>query len=122
MKAKWFSTLLIVLLLVVAVVPAAGAAPRLDDEGPIFGANTDSPSHPLGDEQAALRAAGLEAKVNGKAPGKVHEVARGQYVELAREDTDKIFVVIAEFDNYRHPTYPDGASDALEFDGPLHNN
>ena len=122
MKAKWFSLFLIVVMLAIAIVPVAGAAPSADDDGPIFGANTDSPSHPLGDEQAALRQAGLEAKLNGKAPGKTHEVARGQYVELAREDTDKIFVIIAEFDNNRHPVYPDGGSNALTFVGPLHNS
>jgi immune inhibitor A len=122
MKARWLRTFLIVVMLVIAIVPAAGAAPSYEDEGPIFGANTDNPSHPLGDQQAALRQAGLEAKLNGKTNGNVHEVARGQYVELALEDTDKIFVVIAEFDNNRHPSYPDGLSDALTYDGPLHNN
>ena len=34
-----------------------------------------------------------------------------QYVELGREKTDKIFVVLAEFGNERHPSYPDQDTD-----------
>ena len=34
-----------------------------------------------------------------------------QYVELAREKTDKIFVILAEFGNQRHPSYPDQDTD-----------
>ncbi|MGW1342694.1 immune inhibitor A domain-containing protein [Kribbella sp. NPDC002412] len=49
-----------------------------------------------------------------------------QYVELAREKTDRIFVVLAEFGNERHPSYPDQDTDPdtpgpTTFDGPLHN-
>ncbi|HYI56281.1 MAG TPA: immune inhibitor A domain-containing protein [Microlunatus sp.] len=49
-----------------------------------------------------------------------------QYVELSRETTDRIFVVLAEFGNERHPSYPDQDTDPdtpgpTVFDGPLHN-
>jgi immune inhibitor A len=49
-----------------------------------------------------------------------------QYVELSREKTDKIFVILAEFGNQRHPDYPDQDTDPATpgpatFDGPLHN-
>ena len=49
-----------------------------------------------------------------------------QYVELSREKTDKIFVVLAEFGNDRHPSYPDQDTAAAvpgpaTFEGPLHN-
>ncbi len=49
-----------------------------------------------------------------------------QYVELSREKTDKIFVVLAEFGDQRHPSYPDQDTDPATqgpatFDGPLHN-
>lgn len=52
--------------------------------------------------------------------------SRDQYVELAREKTDRIFVVLAEFGNERHPDYPDQDIDPdtpgpATFDGPLHN-
>ena len=50
-----------------------------------------------------------------------------QYVELRREKTDKIFVILAEFGNQRHPSYPDQDTDPSTpgpavFDGPLHNS
>ncbi|MGW1345956.1 immune inhibitor A domain-containing protein [Kribbella sp. NPDC002412] len=49
-----------------------------------------------------------------------------QYVELGREKTDRIFVVLAEFGNERHPSYPDQDTSAAfpgpaTFEGPLHN-
>ena len=49
-----------------------------------------------------------------------------QYVELQREKTDKIFVILTEFGNDRHPSYPDQDTDPTTagpttFDGPLHN-
>ena len=49
-----------------------------------------------------------------------------QYVELERERTDKVFVILGEFGNERHPDYPDLEPDerdtpASTFDGPLHN-
>jgi immune inhibitor A len=52
--------------------------------------------------------------------------AEDQYVELGREKTDKIFVILAEFGNERHPNYPDQDTDPDTpgpevFDGPVHN-
>lgn len=52
--------------------------------------------------------------------------AKDQYVELAREKTDRIFVVLAEFGNERHPNYPDQDTDPTTpgpttFEGPLRN-
>jgi immune inhibitor A len=49
-----------------------------------------------------------------------------QYVELAREKTDKIFVILAEFGNERHPDFPDkdlnpAIPGPTRFDGPLNN-
>jgi immune inhibitor A len=109
MKAKWFSTLLVVTMLVVAIVPLAGAAPASaqggPDDVPNVGANTDNPSHPLGDQQAAEKQIALEAKLAGKTKGKTHEVAKGQYVELAREGEDSIWTVVAQFGNTINPAY-----------------
>ncbi len=107
MKAKWFSTLLVVTMLVVAIVPLAGAAPASTQDGPDdvpnVGANTDNPSHPLGDQQAAEKQIALEAKLAGKTKGKTHEVAKGQYVELAREGEDSIWTVVGQFGNQIKP-------------------
>ena len=49
-----------------------------------------------------------------------------QYVELAREDTDQLFVLVVQFGNERHPSYPDKDTNAgipgpARFDGPLFN-
>ncbi len=57
----------------------------------------------------------LKGQAQAKGPNKVVEVAKGQFVELARQGEDKIFTILAEFDNARHPSYPGGT------DGPLRN-
>ena len=115
MKAKWFSSILILALLVMSLVPAAGAAPAFEDDGPIFaGKGDDNLSHPKGDAQAALKAKAMEAQIQGKTKGKTHEVARGQFAELALEKNDRVFVIVAEFGESIHPTY--GGEP-----GPLHN-
>ena len=49
-----------------------------------------------------------------------------QYVELSREKTDQIFVVLAQFGNKRDPRFPDkdiepSTPGPVTFDGPLHN-
>jgi len=76
----------------------------------------------VGDE-AAAPAAGSTTARRAAEPG---ERAQSQYVELARESTDKIFVILAEFGDERHPDFPDVDSDPatagpLRFDGPQHN-
>src|SRR5262245_61524837 len=84
-------------------------------------------THPMRWEQASARQEALEAQLRGEARGKVFRTAKGKYVELVREKTDRVFVVIAEFGNTRHAAFPDTlpngqpASDALTFDGPEHN-
>ncbi|MFI7577408.1 immune inhibitor A domain-containing protein [Micromonospora sp. NPDC049497] len=111
--------------------------------------------NPLEDKRRALRQEGLSEVLSGKAKAqringstvvKVGETAAGapgatgatarsargtggkkdQYVELSRERTDQIFVILAEFGNERHPEFPDKDLDPdwpgpARFDGPLHN-
>jgi immune inhibitor A len=113
MKAKWFSTLLIVMMLAVAMVPAAGAASSLPPDESV-GTNSDNGHHPLGDQQAMLMSKALDAKLHGNATGRVHQVARGQYVELSRQGEDKIWSVLAEFGTQIN-TVTGGTP------GPLHN-
>jgi immune inhibitor A len=87
-------------------------------------------------EFEAREAAGLELKLRGEARGKVARLGRNKYVELVREKTDPVFVVIAEFDNIRHPAFCDDVdtdpappnpcafpSDGSpqRYNGPLHN-
>ena len=100
MKKRWYRLVLIVAMLVIAIVPAVSAAPATSngaDEIPMEGANTDNPSHPLGDAQAQLKLKGFEAKLNGKTSGPVKEVAKGQFVELDRQGEDSIWTVVGEF-------------------------
>jgi immune inhibitor A len=71
------------------------------------------------------RGASEVAKV-GRTTAAKGQPAEDQYVELAREKTDKVFVILAEFGNQRDPAYPDQDTDPntpgpTRFDGPLHN-
>ena len=106
MKAKWFSTYLVVVMLVIAMVPVAGAAPSgSNDPGTVI--KQDNIPSPKSEEQAALREMGLEAKLLGKTHGKTHEVAKGQFVELAREGEDSIWTVLGEFSDLAYNTIPE---------------
>ena len=51
---------------------------------------------------------------------------KDQYVELEQERSDKIFVILAEFGNERHPDFPDKDTDPsvpgpTTFEGPVRN-
>ncbi len=86
-------------------LPSAAASPAMKDE-PANGAAArdrgDDYAHPLGEAQRDLKAAALEAKLNGKAYGRTHQVARGQYVELAREGKGMVWTVLGEFSDFPH--------------------
>jgi len=71
--------------------PQLGKAPKIDDR-----------PDPLSIEQRKLRKKGLEARLKGKAYGKTHEVARGQYVELEREGEAPVWTVLGEFSDFSH--------------------
>lgn len=75
---------------------------------------TDTPYHPLGEQQTLRRQKGLAAKLQGKARGNTHEIARGQFVELERVGEDSIWTVLAEFGTQIDPAYGG-------LPGPLHN-
>ncbi|HLR85092.1 MAG TPA: immune inhibitor A domain-containing protein [Nocardioidaceae bacterium] len=125
----------------------AAAAP--DDEGV-----TDDLPNPLEDKRRELREQAITTLLNGKGekriqqrgPSTVMRVGKSsearavnehgrrtarkkneaQYVELERQTTDRIFTILVEFGNKRHPDYPDKNIDPSTpgpevFDGPLHN-
>ena len=54
---------------------------------------------PQATERFELRQTALHQRLAGKGSGKIHEVSKGQYVELGLERTDKIFVVLVEYGN-----------------------
>lgn len=88
-----------------------------------------TPTHPLqiARKKAALKDAVIQRKLKGdkSAQGKVVKTGKGQYVELQREATDPIFVIIVEFGDEQYPdplfegAPPDGSTDDVT--GPLHN-
>ncbi len=109
MKRIVVSILLLSALLVASVMPAFASAPVDDpavlDSSPAFGNGNDKGDDrpdPMTDKQKELKQQALEAKLNGKATGKTHEVAKGQYVELAREGEGAIWTVLGEFSDLLH--------------------
>jgi immune inhibitor A len=109
MKVKWFSSFLIVTMLLIAIVPAAAAAPRVASgagDDPTLAPKQDNLPDPLTTKQLELKQQALEAKLNGKANGKVKEVAKGQYVELAREGEGAVWTVLGEFADLQHNQIP----------------
>jgi immune inhibitor A len=106
----------IVALVAAAAAPAAGAAsPRSDgvNGGATAAPRNDNLPDPLSLKQADLKKVAVEAKLNGKAPGKVKEVAKGQYVQLALEGTGMIWTVQGQFSDFPHNSIapPDRAVD-----------
>jgi immune inhibitor A len=72
------------------------------------------------------REAGARTSDAATARSVTRGLERNQYVELSREKTDKIFVILAEFGNQRHADFPDKDQDPktpgpATFEGPLHN-
>ncbi|WP_035303367.1 immune inhibitor A domain-containing protein [Actinokineospora inagensis] len=131
---------------VLVVSGAADAAPATPQGSPAAKSaaeQSDEIVNPLEAKRRALRQEGLSkvlsggAQVEQRGASTVVKVgaapaAKGgkkdadQYVELGREKTDKIFVILAEFGDQRHPDFPDqdtspATPGPTKFDGPLHN-
>ncbi|WP_370617083.1 immune inhibitor A domain-containing protein [Mumia qirimensis] len=84
----------------------------------------------VGKSYSPAEAAALGTARGRKALAKAGTKAQkqDQYVELEQERADKIFVILTEFGDERHPDYPDdgweteeGAVEPQRFGGPLHN-
>ncbi len=72
-----------------------------------FVPKNDNLPDPLTTQQLELKEKAIEAKLSGKAPGKVHQVAKGQYVELVREGEGVLWTVLGEFADLAHNTLPE---------------
>jgi immune inhibitor A len=115
MVPRRFASRLLVLLATGALVlaatgPTASAAPGMaaDPGGDsTVITRSDNRADPLSTLQADLKQTALEAKLNGKAYGKVKEVAKGQYVQLEREGEGAIWTVLGEFRDLEHNTMPE---------------
>ncbi|GAA4693127.1 immune inhibitor A [Phytohabitans rumicis] len=140
----------------VSLGPSAIAAPPADSPSPVGPATGDAAPrrdelpNPLEDKRRDLREQGLNDVLSGRATpqtingssvvkvgqangtgplarkGGAKNTKKDQYVELARERTDRIFVILTEFGNERHADYPDVDSDPsvpgpARFDGPVRN-
>ena len=94
------AVLVILFSLLVQATPPQSLATRhtgAQPAGLIASGRTDDHPGPLAARQRELTARALEARLRGKAKGRMHQVARGQYVELVREGEDTIWTVLAEF-------------------------
>ncbi len=101
-------------LVAMPTATASTAAPPNDADK----AHSDVLTNPLAERQAATKEQALEKVFTGKAtaqgPNQVVQVAKGQYVELARQSEDSIWTVLGDFGTQIHPSYG-GAP------GPVHN-
>ena len=136
----------IMLPTVVGATPPADPVPasRADNNS----SELDDLPNPMEDKRRALRTQAVADVASGRAKpqsrngstilnvGKTHgsglsnravgKAGTDQYVELSRERTDRIFVILTEFGSTRAPGFPDVDSDPATpgpstFDGPLHN-
>jgi immune inhibitor A len=94
-----------------AAIPAtANAAPAPGPDAEATPQRSHDLSSPLSDKQRALRQAAVQAVVAGQATptgdNKVVQVAKGQYVELAQEDSDAIWTVLGDFADVKHNQIP----------------
>jgi immune inhibitor A len=102
MRIRLLVALLAALLLTTVAAPATGSVAADGGGGPEYAGKSDNRVHPLGEAKAALMERAMEAKLQGKAYGKTHEVARGQFVELERTGEDSIWTVLGEFSDWKH--------------------
>jgi immune inhibitor A len=104
MKIGRFSRYSIPVAIVAGISAMAFTSPLLavgpDDQAKYV--RVDDRLDPKTQEQRALRQQAVQAKLMGKAHGKTHEVARGQFVELEREGEDPVWTVIGEFGDFSH--------------------
>ena len=105
-----------------AAPPVDVGAERAADTGHV-------PEHPLplARKKAAQTEAAIQKRVEGDKAyqGKTAKVGKGQYVQLQREGTDPVFVIIVEFgdEQYPNPLFQGPPADGSTSDvtGPRHN-
>jgi len=106
MKGKLFATLLILAVLTVSITPVISAAPSDVQGDRDMVQKEDNRPDPLTTKQLKLKGQALEAKLNGKAYGHTHAVAKGQYVELERVGEGVLWTVLGEFSDFPHNNIP----------------
>jgi immune inhibitor A len=109
MKHKLLAVLSI-LVLIGMLTSTAIASPQASstiDDDPSFVGREDNRADPMTTRQLEAKKQAHEAKLYGKATGKVHQVARGQFVELEREGEGAIWTLLGEFADLQHNTMPE---------------
>jgi len=117
MRKRFLALLTGALVLVLSAgVGLSATVAHTSGSDPASFSGSDNLSHPLGAKQEALRQAALQKVATGQIPAgsKVGKVAKGQYVQLAREGEDSILTILGEFGNATNPVT--GGTP-----GPLHN-
>jgi immune inhibitor A len=109
-SSKLLRFLLFALLAALVVVPIAGAAivasSGAADKGG-QGDKNDNRLTKLDVKKNALLQNALQKKLKGKAYGKVAQVARGQYVQLALEGEGAVWTLLGEFNDVKHNEIPE---------------
>jgi len=87
-----------------------------DDSEDVVQRDGDNFKSPQASEAFKRRQEALRQKIAGKKTGRIHQVAKGQFVELEIERNDRVFVIIVEYGNQTstNPSVPN-------FPGPQHN-
>lgn len=109
MCLKKVGLLLLMAILVWGMMPAGYAVTDRDgnvEEGVEEAPKMDNKPDPLTTAQLELKGKALESKLSGKDAGNTVEVAKGQFVELAREGEGAIWTVLGEFADLAHNTLP----------------
>ena len=99
-----WTLLTFVLLFAMLVMPIQAGSPPTDDAD--LAPRQDNKADPITTRQLDLKAKAIDAKLEGKALGKTHEVAKGQYVELEREGEGALWTVLGEFADLKHNSLP----------------
>jgi len=107
MKRILLSIFVLTALLVASILPVVASSPDGSDPAEAVLLKQDNKPDPISASYLALKEKALEAKLEGKAWGKVHEVARGQYVELEREGEGVLWTLLGEFPDLHHNTLPE---------------
>ena len=104
MKRMLISLVAVMATLAGPLAMAQNAAAPGKDAG---GGKSDNLDDPLGKKQAELRKQGLhkvfKGQTKGTGPNQVVQVAKGQFVELARQGEDNIFTIVAQFGTLNSP-------------------
>ncbi len=101
-----------------ADVAAKAAAPERDGHDHT---RSDNLLRPWQEKYEALRRAAVEKRLRSGNSKAVQRLSKGQFGRAAQVGNERVFVILAEFGDTTHSAFPDGDSDATQFDGPAHN-